>query len=35
MRIIIGNLVNKGLVGTGSRGNLSDQVWITDKGMKE
>lgn len=35
MRIIIGNLVNKGLVGTGSRGNLSDQVWITDKGINE
>jgi hypothetical protein len=35
MRETIGNLVNKGLVGTGSRGNLSDQVWITDKGMNE
>ncbi|MCF8183021.1 MAG: helicase RepA family protein [Limnohabitans sp.] len=35
MRNIISSLVNKGLVGAGSRGNLSDQVWITDKGMKE
>jgi hypothetical protein len=35
MRETIGNLVNKGLVGAGSRGNLSDQVWITDIGMNE
>ena len=35
MREIIGNLVNKGLVGTGLRGNVSNQVWITDEGMKE
>ena len=35
MREVIGNLVIKGLVGTGLRGNLSDQVWITDKGMSE
>ena len=31
---IITNLVNKGLVGTGSRDNFSDQVWITDKGKE-
>lgn len=35
MRIAIGNLVNKGLVATGSICNLSNQVWITDKGMNE
>ena len=35
MRETIGNLVNKGLVGTGLRGNVSNQVWITDEGMKE
>jgi hypothetical protein len=35
MREAIGNLVIKGLVGAGSRGNLSDQVWITEIGMKE
>ena len=35
MRNIISSLVNKGLVGTGSRGNFSDQIWITDKGMNE
>ena len=32
MRVTIGSLVNKGLVGAGSRGNFSDQIWITDKG---
>ena len=31
---IITNLVNKGLVGTGSKDNLSDQIWITDKGKE-
>ena len=35
MRVTIGSLVNKGLVGAGSRGNFSDQIWITDKGMNE
>ncbi len=35
MREIISNLVNKGLVATGSSGNFSDQIWITDIGMKE
>jgi hypothetical protein len=35
MRVAIGSLVNKGLVGAGSRGNFSDQIWITDKGMNE
>ena len=34
MRKIISSLINKGLVGTGSRGNFTDQIWITDKGMK-
>ena len=32
MREVIGNLVNKGLVGAGSRGNFSDQIWILIKG---
>lgn len=35
MRETIGNLVNKGFVGAGSRGNFSDQIWIADKGMNE
>jgi hypothetical protein len=35
MRVAIGSLVNKGLIGAGSRGNFSDQIWITDKGMNE
>ena len=34
MRVAIGDLVNKGLVGAGSRGNFSDQIWITDKGKE-
>jgi hypothetical protein len=35
MRVTIGNLVNKGMVGAGSNGNFSEQIWITDKGMNE
>jgi hypothetical protein len=35
MRNIISKLINKGLVGTGSRGNFRNQVWITDIGMNE
>lgn len=35
MRETIGNLVNKGLVGAGSRDNFTDQIWITDRGMNE
>ena len=34
MREVIGNLVIKGLVGAGSRGNFIDQIWITDKGKE-
>ncbi len=35
MRNIISKLISKGFVDTGSRGNFSNQVWITDKGLQE
>ena len=35
MKNIVASLINKGLLGSGSKDDLHEQIWITDKGMKE
>jgi len=35
MKNIIASLINKGLLGTGSKDGLHEQIWITEKGMSQ